>query len=121
MVLVGCGLSLSEFKDSQLRSAIKAGSIEDVKKAIANGANVNAMAFRSYGALVSAPLDQAASRGHMEIVQLLIAKGADVNAQNDYGETPLDYDAWYNSETEIADLLRNHGGKTRKELEAADK
>jgi len=74
VVLVGCGLSLSEFKDSQLRSAIKAGSIEDVKKAIANGANVNAMAFRSYGALVRAPLDQAAGGGRKDIVQLLIAK-----------------------------------------------
>ncbi len=32
VLVVGCGKSLSEFKDSQLRSAINAGSIEDVKK-----------------------------------------------------------------------------------------
>ena len=75
VVLVGCGESLSEFKDSQLRSAVKAGSIEDVKKAIANGANVNAMGFSSYGSLVKPPLHEAASRGHKDIVQLLIAKG----------------------------------------------
>ncbi len=48
VLLVRCGESLSEFKDSQIKSAVNSGSIEDVKKAIANGANVNAMGFRSY-------------------------------------------------------------------------
>ena len=112
VVLVGCGLSLSEFKDSQLRSAIKAGSIEDVKKAIANGANVNA--------LVRAPLYQAASRGHMEIVQLLIAKGANVKAKTDDGNTPL-HSAAAKEHENIAELLiakgadvnaKDHKGRT---------
>ena len=96
VVLVGCGLSLSELKDSQLRSAIKEGSIENVKKAIANGANVNA--------LVRAPLYQAASRGHMEIVQLLIAKGSNVNAKNKRGMTPL-HSAAAKEHENIAELL----------------
>ncbi len=74
VVLVGCGPSLSEFKDSQIRSAVNSGSIEDVKKAIANGANVNAMGFRSYSSLVKPPLHEAVSRGHKEIAELLIAK-----------------------------------------------
>ncbi len=54
--------------------------------------------------------------GHKEIVELLIAKGADVNAKIEDGGTPLDY-----ADGEIADLLRKHGGKTKKELEAAGK
>ena len=101
VLLVGCGQSLSEFKDSQLRSAIKEGSIENVKKAIANGANVNA--------LVRAPLYQAASRGHMEIVQLLIANGADVNVKG-YAiiGTPL-HSAVFHSRKEIAELLISKG------------
>ncbi|SVB63313.1 uncharacterized protein METZ01_LOCUS216167, partial [marine metagenome] len=58
--------------------------------------------------------------GHKEIVELLIAAGADVNAkdQNDY--TPLDF-ANRLKRTEIADLIRKHGGKTKKELEAEGK
>jgi cytohesin len=104
VVLVGCGPSLSEFKDSQLRSAVKAGSIGDVKKAIANGANVNATGFRSYGSLVKPPLHEAASRGHKEIVQLLIAKGANVKAKTDDGNTPL-HSAVAKEHENIAELL----------------
>ena len=120
VVLVGCGPSLSEFKDSQLRSAIKAGSIEDVKKAIANGANVNAKGFRSYGSLVKPPLHEAASRGHKEIVQLLIAKGANVKAKTDDGNTPL-HSAAAKEHENIAELLiakgadvnaKDHKGRT---------
>ncbi len=42
---------------------------------------------------------------------------ADLNAKNVGGKTPLDY-AIENNHTNIADLLRQHGGKTGKELEA---
>jgi ankyrin repeat protein len=52
-----------------------------------------------------------------EIAELLIAKGADVNAKDDNGATPLDLAVKY-QRTEIADLLRKHGGKTGKELKA---
>ena len=51
-----------------------------------------------------------------EIVELLIAKGADVNAIGLGGKTPLDNTG---IKGEKADLLRKHGGKTKKELEAA--
>jgi ankyrin repeat protein len=60
-------------------------------------------------------LHLAAAKGHTEI-----ANGADVNAipKSDLFGTPLDY-AIYRRQTETADLLRKHGGKTGEELKAA--
>jgi hypothetical protein len=77
----------------------------------------------------TSPLHLAALNGHMEVAELLIAKGADVNAMGGYGRTPLDWatSKWVRGEqlvqfgTEIADLLRKHGGKTSEELKAAGK
>ena len=60
----------------------------------------------------------AAARGHKEVAELLIAEGADVNAKGDDGNTPLGTAILF-KRTEIADLLRKHGGKGKKELEAA--
>ena len=55
--------------------------------------------------------------GHAEVAELLIANGADVNAWDGY-ETPLDVS---DDESETADLLRKHGGKTGLELKAEGK
>ena len=75
----------------------------------------------------STPLHLAVYGGHKEIVELLIAKGADVNAKlevrvhpHEKGETPLDWAIRFRK-TEIADLLRKHGGKTGDELKAEGK
>ena len=62
----------------------------------------------------------AAAVGQNEIAELLIAEGANVNAKDDDGDTPLDQ-AILDKQTEIADLLRKHGGKTGEELEAEGK
>jgi ankyrin repeat protein len=48
--------------------------------------------------------------GQTEIAELLITNGADVNARDNVGKTPIDWAIEYD-ETEIADLLRKHGGK----------
>jgi hypothetical protein len=43
-----------------------------------------------------------------------------VNAKNDDGSTSLGFSILLDNK-EIADLLRKHGGKSKKELEAAGK
>ena len=63
-------------------------------------------------------IHDAAWDGNIEAVKQAIADGADVNAKNEWGGTPLD-EAKHKPKT--ADLLRKHGGKTKKELEAEAK
>jgi ankyrin repeat protein len=62
----------------------------------------------------------AAMQGNLEAVKQHIAAGADVNAKDVNGYTPLDW-AIFNKDTETADLLRKHGGKTADELKAEGK
>ena len=114
VVLVGCG----ELSSELLIQSVRDGNIEAVKQHLAAGADVNA----KYGLTGETPLHDAAYGGHKEIAELLIANGANVNAKSESvlfkGRTPLDS---AEGETEIADLLRKHGGKTKKELKAEGK
>ena len=107
--LVGCGPSVDIWE------AAYTGNIEAVKQHLAAGTDVNAKDESGW-----TPLHQAASQGHKEITELLISNGSDVNAKDKNGRTPLLYAA-LTGHKEIADLLRKHGGKTKKELEAAGK
>jgi ankyrin repeat protein len=68
------------------------------------------------------PLHLAAREGLKEVVELLIAKDSDVNVKitssgSNKNKTPLDFAIQY-KKPEITDLLRKHGGKTSKELNA---
>ena len=94
-----------------LIEATATGNVEAIKKAIADGADVNVKAVGGGTILFIA-----AHEGHREVAELLIAEGADVNETNGSGETPLDY-----AKGETAALLRKHGGKTGEELKAEGK
>ena len=109
------------FKDSwtPLHMAAEGGHREIVDLLIAKGADINATAGAGDG-VGWTPLHMAAEEGHKKVVELLILKGADINVKNGDDRTPLD-DAIKHKNAEIADLLREHGGKTGKELKAAEK
>ena len=57
----------------------------------------------------------AAEKGNIEAVKQHLDAGADVNAKDRDGQTPLDL-AIQQKKTETTELLRKHGGKTKKEL-----
>ena len=98
--------------DISIHDAAESGNIEAVKQHLAAGTDVNL----GGGAT---PLHPATYSGHKEVVELLIGNGANVNAKSK-GWTPLDIAIEF-EHTEIADLLRKHGGKTGEELKAEGK
>ena len=111
VVLVGC---------VSIHDAAEKGNIEAVKQHIAAGTDVDAKDDGGWRPLHAATKTK---QGHKEIVELLIAAGADVNAKANSGtqlHTPLDV-AIKQKRTELADLLRKHGGKTGEELKAEAK
>ena len=146
VLVVGCG---NPEADSALLVAANKGNIEAVKQHLAAGADVNAkdrngwtpLHWAAWGEkeiielLISAgaevnvknksgftPLHYAAGNSQKDTVELLIAKGTNVNAKDNRGTTPLDRSITHNADdTEIADLLRKHGGKTAEELKAEGK
>ena len=103
-------------ENTPLHAAAYQGHSDVVELLIANDADVNASDMRGW-----IPLHAAVDQGHAAVADLLIVKGADLNARmKGGGYTVLDL-ANLKEQTEIAALLRKHGGKTKKELEAEGK
>jgi hypothetical protein len=99
ILLIGCIFVYNTYRNYSLINAVKERNIEAVKKAIDDGASVNAYDWLESGSTL---LHYAETK---EIVELLIANGANVNARNDNGETPLDYNR------SMQEHLRAHGAK----------
>ena len=115
-IAIGSDINAKSITKSQytpLLLAVMKGHKEITELLIANGADMNAKKEqRAMHTLLIATL-----LGHTEVVELLISNGADVNAKDRLGRTPLDT-VIRNNRSEIADLLRKHGGKTGEELKA---
>ena len=97
------------------RTTNSKADVETVKRYLSSGADVNKR--NKFGGSL---LHIASVQGDKPLVRLLIANGADMNAKSISGRTPLD-GANKNNKSEIADLLRKHGGKTGEELKAEGK
>jgi ankyrin repeat protein len=88
-----------------LHWAVYRGDVAEVKRLIANGADVNAR--NDYG---STPLSEAAVAGNVEVIDRLLKAGAQVDATNADGQTALMIVA-RTSNVEAAKLLLKRGAK----------
>ncbi len=94
------------FEKEQLHDAAANGDLENVKRLVNEGYDINAFDF----ALHWTPLHHAVKGRHIKVAEYLLSVGADVNAydEDDIGETPLGVVA-EDCPFEIAELLINAG------------
>jgi len=85
------------------------GNTELIKQLLADGMDVDVTDKEGLTALY-----RAAHNDRKETVSLLLSKGANVNIRDKFGNTPLDVTLNDN----IANMLRQYGGKTGQELKA---
>jgi ankyrin repeat protein len=107
LVANGADVNVKDSMDNTpLHDAAMAGYEEAAAVLLAKGADPNAKGYKG-----NTPLHDVAATGSWSksLAELLLARGADVNARNDEGLTPLAM-AIRSNHTEIADLLRQHGG-----------
>lgn len=99
------------FKDASphdaLMKSIERESIEGVRQALQDGADVNQISERSSGSL---PLGRAATFGLTGIVETLLAAGADVNLKDRGGYTAMHHAAG-NGHIATADALYQAGAR----------
>ena len=100
---------------SDLHVAAEEGDLAKVKQCLKAGANIDCVAGKASFRI----LHKAARAGNEAMVAFLIQQRANINALAIDG-TPLDL-AIKGGHTDIEQLLREHGGKTSKELEDKEK
>jgi uncharacterized protein len=83
---------------------VAGGHVAIAKTLLACGADVNARQADDFS-----PLHGAAQNGQLEMAKLLLARDAEVNAKGG-GRTPLVI-ALEQRHQDVADLLRQHGGR----------
>ena len=90
-----------------LHYAVKECDFKIVKLLLANGADLNAMAFEGYN---KTPIQAAVYGGNLKMVKLLIEHGADINSKKELEKelSPL-HIAVYNKNYEIVEFLLENG------------
>lgn len=88
-------------EDYNLMVAAQSGDLASAKKAIAAGANVNAMSGNGLSAIM-----YAAAKGHTDIVRLLLKAGANIEAKAKNSVTPLMLAANYGHTEAVKALIQ---------------
>jgi ankyrin repeat protein len=96
-------LLLDEGGECPVEVAAMLGDVDEVRKYLDAGANIDARL-----AADKALLHWVALSGETRVARLLIARGADVNVRDDSGGTPL-YSAELYKHVDLANLLLDHG------------
>ena len=96
--------SISKLADANdlLLAAALHGNFKDIKKAMAQGANVNCKNNNN-----DTPLNMVAKLSYYNLVKYLIEKGAEVNTVNNDKITPLHWGVEYNNVKIVQLLLEN--------------
>ena len=97
--LPDAGIAAGSGSTENLMRASAHGDLDEVKKLLAQGINVNARHTNAMTALMFA-----SGKGHQDIAKFLLEKGADVNAKDDAGFTAL-MAASVAGQVSIVDLL----------------
>lgn len=92
----------NESELGDIHVSAREGAIDDVKKHLAAGVEVNIRDSEE-----RTPLHWAVDRGHLSAVEVLVNSNADVNAQDNEGQTALHYAVLCERE-DIAELLVKH-------------
>ena len=87
----------------ELLRAVRLGSLDDVKRAIEEGSDVNASSLRG-----ETLMHLAAGGGHLKTVSYLLEHGADANASDQTGRTPL-HRAAGRPYVDVIECLLGHG------------
>jgi hypothetical protein len=115
--VVGCGEQRTETPHSgylgeELSAMVGVGDVQEAKRLLDEGADVNARTESGY-----TPLHWAAKFGYTEAASLLLERGADVNARKEDGSTPLSFAAM-EGQTETAELLIERGADVNARTES---
>jgi len=108
--------------DTKLHQAVQAGNLTQVKKLLADGANVNAKDKYGNTSLHLAIIRIASSYSSedvMKLIRLLIGRGADVNAANQNRQTPLHWSVMYGHKEILELLIENKANVNAKDKNGA--
>ena len=92
----------NESELGDIHVSAREGAIDDVKKHLSAGVQINIRDSEE-----RTPLHWAVDRGHLDAVEVLVNSNADVNAQDNEGQTALHYAVLCERE-DIAELLVKH-------------
>jgi ankyrin repeat protein len=104
LLVIICTIPLTA---SDLFSILESANSVEIKRAISNGADVNARDEKG-----NTPLMYAAQfNKNPEVTRMLLDAGAEVNTRNIYGWTPLMYAAQFNKNPEVTRMLLDAGAE----------